>query len=114
MALHFCQEYLPCLNSILNFHQELAGEWVIKHQLFLPKKVKGFSIKMYYRLNADNNKLERSYGVNADINYKTKFADGDISFSINHLFFYTRITDPLLLQPDGSNYRFNTVQRPFR
>lgn len=55
------------------------------------------------------NKLERSYGVNADINYKTKFADGDVSFSINHLFFYTRIDDPLLLQPDGSNYRFNTV-----
>ena len=57
----------------------------------------------------NSNKLERSYGVNADINYKTKFADGEVSFSINQLFFYTRITDPLLLQPDGSNYRFNTV-----
>jgi len=55
------------------------------------------------------NKLERSYGVNADINYKTKFADDEVSFSINHLFFYTRITDPLLLQPDGGNYRFNNV-----
>ena len=55
------------------------------------------------------NKLERSYGVNADINYKSKFAHGDVSFSINHLFFYTRITDPLLLQPDGGNYRFNTI-----
>ncbi len=57
----------------------------------------------------NTNKLERSYGVNADINYKTKLADGDISFSINHLFFYTRIADPLLLQPDGGNYRFNTI-----
>jgi outer membrane receptor for ferrienterochelin and colicins len=55
------------------------------------------------------NELERSYGVNADVNYKTKFADGEVSFSINHLFFYTRINDPLLLQPDGSNYRFNTI-----
>ena len=42
-------------------------------------------------MNENINKLERSYGVNADINYKTKFADGDVSFSINHLFFYTRI-----------------------
>lgn len=55
------------------------------------------------------NKLEKSYGVNADINYKTKFADGELSFSINHLFFYTRITDPLLLQPEGGNFRFNNV-----
>lgn len=55
------------------------------------------------------NKLEKSYGVNADINYKTKFADGELSFSINHLFFYTRINDPLLLQPDGGNFRFNNV-----
>ncbi|NOT51286.1 MAG: TonB-dependent receptor, partial [Chitinophagaceae bacterium] len=53
------------------------------------------------------NKLERSYGVNADINYKTKF--GDVSFSINHLFFYTRISDPLLLQPAGANFRLNNV-----
>lgn len=55
------------------------------------------------------NKLERSYGVSADINYKTKFFDGDVSFSVNHLFFYTRITSPLLLQPDGASFRFNTV-----
>ena len=59
-------------------------------------------------VNADSNKLERSYGVNADINYKTKFANGAISFSINQLFFYTRIGDPLLLQPDGNYYRFIT------
>jgi len=55
------------------------------------------------------NKLERSYGVNADINYKTTLAGGDVHISFNHLFFYTRIDDPLLLQPDGGNYRFNTV-----
>ena len=52
------------------------------------------------------NKLERSYGFNADINYKTKFADGEIDFSINHLFFYTRIADPLLLQQGAIAYQF--------
>lgn len=50
------------------------------------------------------NKLERSYGVNADLNYKTQF--DDVSFSLNHLFFYTRINDPLLLTPAGNSFRF--------
>src|SRR6185369_2648481 len=49
-------------------------------------------------IDPDENKMERSYGVNADINYRTKFADNKVSFSINHLFFYTRIHDPLMLQ----------------
>jgi len=49
-------------------------------------------------INENINKLERSYGINADINYRTRFADDKISFSINHLFFYTRINDPLVLR----------------
>jgi len=71
------------------------------------------SERLQYRnvlpVNKDVNELERSYGVNADINFKTKIAEGEIDFSINHLFFYTRIQDPLLLQQEGSNYRFNTI-----
>jgi iron complex outermembrane receptor protein len=50
------------------------------------------------------NKLERSYGVNADINYRTRFANDRISFSINHLFFYTRIHDPLVLRLQSLTY----------
>ena len=71
------------------------------------------SERLQYRnvlpVDANINKIEKSYGVNADINYKTKFAGGDVSFSINHLFFYTRIHDPLLLQSDAWNFRFNNV-----
>ena len=55
------------------------------------------------------NQLEKSYGINADLNYKTKLAGGDISFSLNQLFFYTRIADPLLLQPQGIYYRLTNV-----
>lgn len=39
-------------------------------------------------------KAERSYGINFDVNYKTIIAD-EFTFSINQLFFYTRINDPL-------------------
>ncbi|MCW3089515.1 MAG: TonB-dependent receptor plug [Ferruginibacter sp.] len=39
---------------------------------------------------------EKSYGLNADITYKTIIVE-DINFSINQLFFYTRINNPLVL-----------------
>ncbi len=55
---------------------------------------------------SENNQLEKSYGFNADINYKTKLFD-EISFNINQLFFYTRINNPLLLSGNSSlNYMF--------
>jgi outer membrane receptor for ferrienterochelin and colicins len=46
-------------------------------------------------VNASRN--ERSVGGNWDINYKTNF--GKVGFSINHLFFYTRLNRPLVLAP---------------
>jgi len=70
------------------------------------------SERIYYRnvnaINDDYVNLEKSYGLNADINYKTRFGDGDWSFSINHLFFYTRINDPLVLESNGPVYQFVT------
>lgn len=44
-----------------------------------------------------NNKLERSYGANFDLNYKTRL--GDVSVNLNQLFFYTYLNNPLLLTP---------------
>jgi hypothetical protein len=43
------------------------------------------------------NKLERSYGGNVDFNYRTAFGE-KVTFSINQLFFYTYLDNPLLLQ----------------
>jgi outer membrane receptor for ferrienterochelin and colicins len=42
------------------------------------------------------NKLERSYGGNVDFNYRTAFGE-KVTFSINQLFFYTYLDNPLLL-----------------
>ena len=49
-------------------------------------------------LNFETIKAEKSYGLNGDLNYKTVIFE-DINFSINQLFFYTVIKDPLVLQP---------------
>ncbi|MCS3800827.1 TonB-dependent receptor domain-containing protein [Niastella sp. OAS944] len=53
-------------------------------------------------------KTERSNGFNVDVNYKGRLTD-EVSISINQLFFYTGLKDPLLLdtlpQTNG-NYAF--------
>lgn len=49
-------------------------------------------------INSDFNKLEKSYGANFDVNYKTNITE-DISLSFNQLFFYTNVNNPLILTP---------------
>lgn len=57
------------------------------------------------------NKLEKSYGANWDINYKTALVDNKVSLSINHLFFYSYIKNPLMLkQLNNSNYQLVNIQ----
>lgn len=54
-------------------------------------------------INATRN--ERSIGGNWDLNYRTTI--GDVGFSINHLFFYTRLNKPLVLvDANGGKVQF--------
>lgn len=51
-------------------------------------------------------KSEKSFGLNADINYKTTIFE-KVSLSFNQLFFYTKINNPILLnQIFGANNMF--------
>ncbi|RFM27512.1 TonB-dependent receptor [Deminuibacter soli] len=60
-------------------------------------------------ISADSNRLEQSHGLNFDLNYRTRVF-GKVSLSINQLFFYTRINDPLLLSnAPGNRYRLTNV-----
>jgi len=47
---------------------------------------------------------ERSAGGNVDINYRTTI--GEIGFSLNHLFFYTSLSNPLVLTANANNFEF--------
>jgi outer membrane receptor for ferrienterochelin and colicins len=46
-------------------------------------------------INEDLTQNERSVGGNWDINYRTSF--GSFRFSLNHMFFFTRLNHPLIL-----------------
>jgi outer membrane receptor for ferrienterochelin and colicin len=60
-------------------------------------------------IDSDFNTLEKSYGVNFDINYKTYITD-DISLTVNQLFFFTTVDNPLVLTPlPNDNYQFINI-----
>jgi outer membrane receptor for ferrienterochelin and colicins len=63
-------------------------------------------------LPLSNVTAERSAGITADVDYKTTIA-GVLSFSINQLFFYTAISNPLVLQPGlPGTFYFANAARP--
>ncbi len=110
---------LPRLSMLFKFTPKLSsrvgGGMGYKTPNIFTEESERLLYKNVLPIDPDENKMERSYGVNADINYRTKFADDKISFSINHLFFYTRIHDPLLLEdfPGAPIYRFKNVNGHF-
>ncbi|MEO9894316.1 TonB-dependent receptor [Aurantibacter sp.] len=57
-------------------------------------------------LDVSNTNAEESIGTNIDVNYKTALSDKSI-FTINALFFYTQVKDPIVLTPILNNaYEF--------
>lgn len=61
-------------------------------------------------ISPENNKLERSYGANWDVNYVTSLFGGEVSLAVNQLFFYTYIKSPLLMEETGDGlYRMVNI-----
>lgn len=52
-------------------------------------------------IDQQNSSNERSIGGNLDINYRIKL--GNVSFTINQLFFYTKLNEPLILTPAAAD-----------
>ena len=110
---------LPRLSMLFKFAPKLSsrigGGMGYKTPTIFTEESERLLYKNVLPIDPDENKLEKSYGVNADINYRTSFADDKISFSFNHLFFYTRIHDPLILQtiPGVPVYSFKNVEGHF-
>ena len=111
--------FLPRLSMLFKFSSKLSsrigGGMGYKTPTIFTEESERLLYKNVLPIDPDENEMEKSYGVNADINYRTRFADDKISFSINHLFFYTRIHDPLILEPFGAVpvYRFKNVDGHF-
>ena len=104
---------LPRINLLMkispNLSSRIGGGFGYKIPTIFTEKSDELAYRNILPIDKDILKAEKSYGFNFDINYSTilfkKFA-----FSINNLFFYTRISDPLILEYNQTNnfYEFMT------
>lgn len=60
----------------------------------------------------NNVRSEKSYGGTADLNFRTTIGS-NFAFTLNHMFFYTWIDNPLVLENDAvNNYSFANAAKP--
>jgi len=79
-----------------NFSSRIGGGLGYKIPTIFNESSEEKSFRNILPLNESKLKAEKSYGFNFDIDYKTILND-EITFSLNNLFFYTRINDPVVL-----------------
>lgn len=91
---------LPRINVLLKFSQQLTSRIGGGFGYKMPTPFIDEAEKIAFRnmISPDLGLLnsEKSYGINADINYSMK-EDG-FALTVNQLFFYTRLDNPLLFQ----------------
>ena len=95
--------FLPRLSGLWKINQHfstrLGGGLGYKGPNVFTEDAERIQFRNVLPIDVANTRAERSYGANYDINYRTAIFDDKGSFSINQLFFYTRIEHPILLTP---------------
>lgn len=80
-----------------HFSTRLGGGLGYKAPSVFTEDAERIQFRNVLPIDVANTKAERSYGANYDVNYRTTLFDDKIGFSINQMFFYTRINNPILL-----------------
>lgn len=108
---------LPRLSLLVKYSSKLSsrigGGLGYKAPTIFTEETERIQYKGVTAISSRLNTLEKSYGFSADINYKTKFFEDAVDLSFNHLFFYTRINQPLLLLQTSSQYNLSNVNGHF-
>jgi outer membrane receptor protein involved in Fe transport len=108
---------LPRVSLLVKYSSKLSsrfgGGLGYKAPTIFTEETERLQYKAVAPISSNLNTLEKSYGFNADINYRTKLLDDAVDFSFNHLFFYTRINQPLLLLQSPSQYNLSNVDGYF-
>lgn len=91
---------LPRISAMYKFNthftSRVGGGLGYKAPNIFSEEAEEKSFRNIHPLVLSTTQPERSIGLNADINYKGRIADV-VSISVNQLFFYTRLKNPLLL-----------------
>jgi outer membrane receptor for ferrienterochelin and colicins len=84
----------------------MGGGMGYKLPTIFNEESEAFSFHGVAPLDMNTIKPENSIGANFDVNYKTIIGD-KLTFSINQLFFYTQLTNSLVLEPDSTGTIFS-------
>ncbi|MDO8929246.1 MAG: TonB-dependent receptor plug domain-containing protein [Bacteroidota bacterium] len=101
---------LPRLAALFKFNSSLSarlgGGLGYKTPTVFTEDAERLQFRNLLPVDHENTKAEQSVGGNLDFNYRTSITS-EMSFSLNTLFFYTRILKPLVLtQSDQGFYEF--------
>lgn len=95
--------FLPRVSGLWKINEHLStrlgGGLGYKAPTVFTEDAERIQFRNVLPVDVNRTKAEHSYGANYDINYRTLLFDDKIGFSINQLFFYTRINNPILLTP---------------
>lgn len=93
--------FLPRISGLWkineHFSTRLGGGIGYKAPTVFTEDAERIQFRNVLPIDVANTKAERSYGANYDVNYRTTLFEDKIGFSINQMFFYTRINNPILL-----------------
>jgi outer membrane receptor for ferrienterochelin and colicins len=91
----------------LKFTSRLGGGLGYKAPTIFTEESERLQYQNVLPISHHINRLERSYGANWDLNYRTQL--GELTFTINHLFFYTYLNHPLALSSRSTEYEFQNL-----
>ncbi|WP_406843471.1 TonB-dependent receptor plug domain-containing protein [Flavobacterium soyae] len=105
--------FLPRVSALFKINPKLTsrigGGLGYKTPTIFTEESERIQYRNVLPINSDFNTLEKSYGLNFDVNYKTNLTE-DLSLTLNQLFFYTNVDNPLILTPLPNDiYQFVNV-----
>ena len=106
-------EVLPRVSAMFKISPKLTtrigGGYGYKPPTIFTEEAERRQFRNLLPIDIINSRNERSKGVNWDINYKTSIGDLDLSF--NQLFFYTKLSHPLVLtNASGNKVEFDNAE----
>jgi iron complex outermembrane receptor protein len=104
--------FLPHISSLFkilpNLTTRLGGGFGYKTPTIFTEESEKLLYKNVLPVSPETNELERSYGANWDVSYKTNF--DKLTFSINQLIFYTYLKSRLMLElKTNGTYQFKNI-----
>ena len=104
---------LPRISALFKFHQKfsarLGGGMGYKTPTIFTEDAERVQFRNVLPIDNSNTKAEESIGANFDINYRTPITE-NLSLSINTLFFYTQVKNPIVLVAANDFYEFQQPQ----